>query len=57
MHGTRNETRAPAQAGLFQYIAVFYNRRRAHSTLGYCSPNQFLNDWLSKHEIQQTKAA
>jgi len=57
VHGTRYATRAAAEADLFEYIAVFYNRRRLHSTLNYCSPTQFLNDWLSKHENQQTKAA
>jgi transposase InsO family protein len=56
VHGTRYETRADAQADLFQYIEVFYNRRRRHSWLGYRSPSQFLEDWLSK-QPQQHKAA
>ena len=30
----------------FEYIEVFYNRKRPHSTLGYKSPMQFLSDWL-----------
>jgi putative transposase len=34
-------TRAQARAALFEYIEVFYNRRRLHSTLGYLSPEQF----------------
>jgi transposase InsO family protein len=33
-------------------ITVFYNRRRRHSTLGYCPPTQFLQDWISKHHQQ-----
>ena len=57
VHGTRYATRADAEADLFQYIAVFYNRRRRHSSLDYCSPTQFLLDWLSKHDDQQSKAA
>jgi len=28
----------------FEYIEVFYNRKRLHSTLGYNSSMQFLND-------------
>ena len=56
VHATRYPTRAHATADLFEYIAVFYNRRRRHSTLGYCSPLQFLNEWISKQN-QQTKAA
>ena len=31
-------TRAGAHAKLFDYIEVFYNRRRLHSTLNYMSP-------------------
>ena len=30
----------------FEYIEVFYNRKRLHSTLGYKSPMRFLSDWL-----------
>ena len=57
VHGMRYETRAQAEADLLEYIAVFYNRRRRHSTLGYCSPTQFLKDWLSTQADQQPKAA
>ena len=56
VHGARYKTRAQAAADLFEYIAVFYNRRRRHSTLGYCSPTQFLQDWLSKHLPQNLAA-
>lgn len=31
----------------FEYIEVFYNRKRLHSTLSYKSPVQFLSDWLN----------
>jgi putative transposase len=37
----RFSTRDEAKARLFDYIEVFYNRRRRHSTLGYISPAQF----------------
>jgi putative transposase len=30
-----------ARASLFDYIEVFYNRQRMHSTLGYLSPEDF----------------
>ena len=34
-------TRQHARDAIFQYIEVFYNRRRLHSTLGYMTPQQF----------------
>ena len=34
-------TRAEARSSLFDYIEVFYNRQRKHSTLGYLSPATF----------------
>ena len=39
--GDRFETHAEAKAKLFDYIEVFYNQERRHSTLGYLSPGQF----------------
>ncbi|RKG56242.1 IS3 family transposase [Corallococcus sp. AB011P] len=39
---TRNfKTRAEARLALFEYIEVFYNRRRRHSSLGYVSPAEY----------------
>ena len=57
VHGTRYATRADAQADLFEYIEVFYNRSRRHSTLGYSSPVRFLENWISRHAAQQPEAA
>jgi len=37
----RFQTREMARAKLFDYIEVFYNRRRIHSTLGYVSPVEY----------------
>lgn len=34
-------TRAEAKADLFDYIEVFYNRRRRHSHLGGLSPEAY----------------
>ena len=54
VHGTRYATRDEAKTDLFDYIEPFYNRRRRHSTLGYKSPTQFMNDWISaQHEKKQ----
>lgn len=41
IHGERLSTREQAKAHVFDYIEVYYNRNRLHSTLGYLSPEQF----------------
>jgi putative transposase len=40
-HGEVFATRAEARAELFEYIEVFYNRLRRHSSLGYLSPAEY----------------
>ena len=35
------KTREEAKAMIFEYIEIFYNRKRIHSTLGYVSPCEF----------------
>lgn len=37
------KTRRELGAAVFEYIEVFYNRERRHSTLGYLSPEQYEN--------------
>jgi len=37
----RFRTRAEAKAAVVEYIELFYNSRRRHSSLGYLSPNDF----------------
>jgi transposase InsO family protein len=41
VHHETYATQAEAQQSLFEYIEVFYNRKRRHSTLSYLSPDQY----------------
>ena len=41
VHDEDYATRAEARASLFEYIEVFYNRVRRHSSLGYRSPAEY----------------
>jgi transposase InsO family protein len=41
VHDAEFMTRAAARRSVFDYIEVFYNRRRRHSTLGYVSPVEY----------------
>ena len=45
----RWKTRVELANAIFEYIEVFYNRRRRHSQLGYISPIEF-----ERTLIQQT---
>jgi len=41
VHGADFATRAAARAAVVEYIEVFYNTRRRHSSLGYVSPAEY----------------
>jgi putative transposase len=41
VHDEDYATRAEARASLFEYIEVFYNRVRRHSSLGSKSPVEY----------------
>lgn len=49
--GTRFRTREEARSMIFEYIEVFYNRKRLHSTLGYRSPVEYEKSTLTNHRV------
>jgi len=44
-HHHRFTTRTRARFAVADYIEVFYNRRRLHSSLGYRTPNEALTEY------------
>jgi putative transposase len=48
VHHRLYRSRAEARRDIFEYIEVFYNRVRLHSTLGYISPADFESQTLTK---------
>jgi len=45
VHHCNYPTRNQAKRDIFEYIEVFYNRERIHSTLGYLSPHEYEALW------------
>ena len=41
VHRMRFKTRDEAKRRIFEYVEMYYNTRRAHSTLGYLSPFEY----------------
>ena len=56
VYGERYEMRDEIKAMAFEYIEVFYNRKRRHSTLAYKSPMQYLNDWFNTQQQEKLVA-
>lgn len=46
-------TRAQARRAIFDYIEVFFNRRRLHSSLGYLSPAEYEARKIHHHKAAQ----
>lgn len=46
LHGMRFESRREAKDEVIDWL-LWYNSRRLHSTLGYVSPMQYEQRWLS----------
>jgi len=45
IHHCDFKTRDEARAAIFDYIELFYNRKRIHQSLGYRTPEQVEREW------------
>ena len=43
VHETDWDTQDAARRDIFEFIEVWYNRERRHSSLGYCTPVEYEN--------------
>jgi putative transposase len=58
IHGRSWPTKAELRTEVFEYIELFFNRRRRHSTLGMLSPAQFeRNHYLQTEKIELATTA
>jgi putative transposase len=53
IHLIRFKTRDGAVQAIFEYIEVFYNRKRRHASLSYLSPLEFKCDYLKNLTAQE----
>ena len=51
IYGRRIRSKEELQKLLFEYIHVFYNRKRMHSTLGYLSPAEYLRNYYQSRSL------
>jgi len=47
---TKFRTKAQAHQAMFEYIELFYNRKRIHGSLDYLSPEQFKSQFYNKKD-------
>jgi putative transposase len=53
IHRRSFATHEEARSAVFEWIAVWYNRKRRHSSLGYLSPEQFERQYLSQEPMRR----
>ena len=51
------ESRKDASLAVFEWIEVWYNRKRRHSALGYVSPEAFEKQHEKQHETRKRESA
>ena len=51
VHRMKFRTREEAKRKIFEYVEMYYNRKRAHSTLGYLSPFEYEKHSLLSQQL------
>jgi len=51
IHHCHFKTMEEAEQVIFQYIEIYYNRQRKHSTNGYKSPADYETEWWSRRKV------
>lgn len=51
LYGHKFRTRDHARRAIVEYIELFYNPRRLHSTLGYKSPKEYKREYYAEQKI------
>ncbi len=51
IHHCKFKTIGEAERVLFQYIEIYYNRQRKHSTNGYKSPDDYETEWWEQRKV------
>ncbi|MBX7281197.1 IS3 family transposase [Clostridium chauvoei] len=47
LYGRKFKTRAESKQAIVEYIELFYNAKRLHSTLGYKSPREYRKNYYN----------
>lgn len=55
IHNEKFKTKKEAETKIFDYVEIFYNRQRLHSTLNYLTPEEF--EMLEQKDQKKLKAA
>ncbi len=53
----RFATKAEAREAIFEFVEVFYNRSRRHSTIGYMTPTEFEMKFIEEKKLREYEAA
>jgi transposase InsO family protein len=53
----RFATKAEAREAIFDFVEVFYNRSRRHSTIGYMTPTEFEMKFIEEKKLREYEAA